>query len=413
MKFITILNKINLFSIFILSTILLSGSILASPVAFADDKEDKKNKESKTLESECAKKLEKKKLNLDRLFCQAILGFQFTADSFFDIFVELEDTANFDCPAGEHAVGTGIDGELICAPIPENSLFDQRCTSPEVMVGIDANGIIICDLIQDTPPPVPILELCNGIDDDSDPGTPDGADETWFGELCDGLDTDSCNEGAFMCTAEGPVCSDNTGNSEEIPGNEIDDNCNGQVDEVLGVDADGDGYTSDVDCDDTESAAFPGNTEIADGIDNDCDGSIDEFVIDTDGDGFPTETDCDDTNLAVNPNAIEVVGDGIDNNCDGIVDNLPPIVNAGLDQILHKGTQDRCVATVVGTATDPDGDLLTTIWSGSFISFDSQGSLTTDLTMDGGRLNVPYTITLTVNDGLQNVSDTLSLTCLL
>ena len=42
--------------------------------------------------------------------------------------------------------------------------------------------------------------------------------------------------------------------------------------EIINVDKDGDGAFSDIDCDDNESLAYPGNTEILnDGIDNDCD----------------------------------------------------------------------------------------------------------------------------------------------
>jgi hypothetical protein len=36
------------------------------------------------------------------------------------------------------------------------------------------------------------------------------------------------------------------------------------------------GVTSGTDCDDSESAANPGETEVCDGIDNNCDGDIDE-----------------------------------------------------------------------------------------------------------------------------------------
>ena len=48
---------------------------------------------------------------------------------------------------------------------------------------------------------------------------------------------------------------------------------------------------------------------------------------DLDGDGFIGSEDCDDTNDAINPNATEVC-DGVDNNCDGNIDdsneNLSP-----------------------------------------------------------------------------------------
>jgi hypothetical protein len=43
-----------------------------------------------------------------------------------------------------------------------------------------------------------------------------------------------------------------------------------------GTDNDGDGYDSTVDCDDNNAAVNPGATEVCDGIDNDCDGQIDE-----------------------------------------------------------------------------------------------------------------------------------------
>jgi hypothetical protein len=36
------------------------------------------------------------------------------------------------------------------------------------------------------------------------------------------------------------------------------------------------GVTPGNDCDDTEPAANPGETEVCDGIDNNCDGTIDE-----------------------------------------------------------------------------------------------------------------------------------------
>ncbi len=47
------------------------------------------------------------------------------------------------------------------------------------------------------------------------------------------------------------------------------------------VDADGDGYASDVDCDDTDAGINPGATEVCDGVDNNCDGTVDEGVTTT------------------------------------------------------------------------------------------------------------------------------------
>ena len=84
------------------------------------------------------------------------------------------------------------------------------------------------------------------------------------------------------------------------------------------VDDDGDGMTeNDGDCNDEAADVYTGAEEIAnDGIDQDCDG---EDRIDVDEDGYDVASDCDDSNAAINPEADEVC-DGVDNNCDGIID---------------------------------------------------------------------------------------------
>ena len=71
-------------------------------------------------------------------------------------------------------------------------------------------------------------------------------------------------------------------------------------------------------------------TEVCDnGLDDDCDGEIDE-IEDEDGDGFTNcASDCCDTPNPscaspelVNPGAVEVDGNGVDDDCDGEIDNV-------------------------------------------------------------------------------------------
>ena len=123
------------------------------------------------------------------------------------------------------------------------------------------------------------------------------------------------------------------------------------------VDADEDGVRSTMDCDDGDPDRFPGATERCDGIDNDCNGLIDDkpidplvFYEDNDGDGYGTDRtvlacsrptgfaaqagDCDDERNVVYPTAPERC-DALDNDCDEVVDiNVVPRDHATINEAL-------------------------------------------------------------------------------
>ena len=108
-------------------------------------------------------------------------------------------------------------------------------------------------------------------------------------------------------------------------------------------DLDGDGYGSDVDCDDADPMRHPGMQERCNDIDDDCDGLFDEepidartWFFDADGDGYgdrkarteaceapqgyvDDDSDCDDRCAACAPDQVETC-DGLDNDCDDLVD---------------------------------------------------------------------------------------------
>ncbi|MBU1897722.1 putative metal-binding motif-containing protein [Myxococcota bacterium] len=127
------------------------------------------------------------------------------------------------------------------------------------------------------------VEVCNGIDDDCngeiDEGNPDG------GELCEVGDPGVCNIGewTYISGALGCMPLIQVGIQDEIC-NGLDDDCDDDIDEAL----DGnlitetcytgpEGTSGDVDdCEPFNATIYPGNTEICNAIDDNCDTFIDE-----------------------------------------------------------------------------------------------------------------------------------------
>jgi hypothetical protein len=185
---------------------------------------------------------------------------------------------------------------------------------------------------------------------------------------CDDMDrgvhpaaTEDCGgqEGAPACAARG-YCN-----------GAVDDDCDGVANDgcpAPGCDVDGDGYApfacgpspALTDCDDEDATRYPGAPDVCgDGILQNC--SIDlPCTADSDGDGYNASAECDDTDNGVNPSQVEVC-DGVDQDCDGLIDEGNPSLEEGvsLDAFGCNDDNDgQCAPTTgrcVCSTTVPDG----------------------------------------------------------
>ena len=281
-------------------------------------------------------------------------------------------------------------GECECTPWMVEDAAQTNCTKSNgfgTCEGIrfcGPNGLTDCDA------QTPAAESCNGEDDNCDgeidPPEANGC-INWYKDE----DGDGYGIGAGLCLCESPGgnyvnqggdCDDS--NLSVHPGVEEvcdyeDNDCDGEMDEAWAdgcdmywEDADGDGVGVEGgeticlcndedgwsmvkgDCDDENPGMFPGNVEVCDVLDNDCNGVIDEensmgcvpYFLDQDGDGYGLSDvmkclcapfgdydatkggDCDDTLYNVHPTVVEIC-DGLDNDCNGEIDEGEAVSSCG------------------------------------------------------------------------------------
>jgi hypothetical protein len=271
-----------------------------------------------------------------------------------------ESKSGFDCDDSDASYNPGAIEDDCTDP------NDYNCDGSVAYEDADGDGWAACEECDDADESVnpDAIEICDEIDNDCDTLIDDDddgmdtsdltewyrdADEDGYGDEDDSLQQCTAPSGYVEESAEGFDCDDedeafHPGAEESDCSDPNDYNCDGSVSYD---DADGDGWAACEECDDSDAEIHPNATEICNEIDDDCDGDIDDddsgvtgtttWYIDYDGDGYGSDdfteaaciategwveddTDCDDTDEDIHPAATEICNE-IDDDCDGDIDD--------------------------------------------------------------------------------------------
>ncbi len=173
------------------------------------------------------------------------------------------------------------------------------------------------------------------------------------------------------------------------------------------------GYVSNADdCDDSNPAINPNATEICNNLDDNCNGLMDEnagaiWYADADGDTYGNASasiqsctqpsayvansgDCDDSNSAIYPNATEI-NNGLDDDCDGMIDDSTNV--STVEQIFGNAGSRKSGKIQFALLPNPADDVLNIVFAGeelvvgSVDIFNSIGQriLTQDIQLEPGK----------------------------
>ncbi len=202
-------------------------------------------------------------------------------------------------------------------------------------------------------------------------------------EDCNGTADDGCITFTYYADADGdgfgnPAASITTGSNTPPPGY-VSNNLDCDDTQFLYADNDSDGFgagapaacgvTNNTDCNDGNGAIHPGATEVCNGLDDNCNGSIDEgltytlYYVDADHDTYGSSldagtlfctnpgvgysinnTDCNDGSATVHPGATELCN-GVDDDCNGTADDGTVSPVASFTVGLQPNVSGKCFYT--------------------------------------------------------------------